>query len=68
MNECKPDGFWNQDGLAPAFGIVTWILYCAFVIVGGTFFWIERLRVYDYAFIFRCFRIQPHVDADYRVD
>ena len=38
MNECKPDGFWNQDGLAPAFGIVTWILYCAFVIVGGTFF------------------------------
>ena len=38
MNECKPDGFWNQDGLAPAFGIVTWILYCAFVIIGGTLF------------------------------
>ncbi|WPJ56337.1 hypothetical protein RCIP0102_00227 [Klebsiella phage RCIP0102] len=38
MNEYKPDGFWNQDGLAPGFGILTWILYCAFVIVGGTFF------------------------------
>lgn len=38
MNECKPDGFWNQDGLSLVFGIVTWLLYCAFIIVGGTFF------------------------------
>ena len=36
--------------------------------VEGSYNWIERLRVYDYAFVFRCFRIQPHVDANYRVD
>ena len=58
MNECKPDGFWNQD--------MDFIL--CFCNCWRDILWIERLRVYDYAFIFRCFRIQPHVDANYRVD
>lgn len=38
MNSTRTKGFWDQDGLATAFGILTWIVYGISVGIGVSFF------------------------------
>lgn len=45
MNEKKPDGFWEMDGLAPGLGILTWGLYIICVTMGYAFFNLDVSRL-----------------------